>query len=56
MHGTFFFSVSFIYFERESTNRGGAQRERERENPKQALGCQAEPNMGLDPINCEIMT
>ena len=29
------------------------ERERQRENPKQT---HAEPDVGLDPMNCEIMT
>ena len=37
--------------------RGGAEREGERENPKQAPHCQcAEPSVGLELMNCEIMT
>ena len=40
-------------------SRGRTERERERENPKQASWLHtviAEPNAGLDPTNCEIMT
>ena len=56
-----------IYFERKRRERerertrvhkpgpGVGQRE-ERENPKQALCCQPEPNVGLDLMNPEIMT
>ena len=46
----------FIYFERDRT--GEEQRERETENPKQALcsQCRGEPNAGLEPTNHEIMT
>ena len=36
----YFFLSLFIYFERESTSWGGAETEGEREDPKQALGCQ----------------
>ena len=35
------------------------QRERETQNPKQAPGSElvcTEPDMGLKPMNCEIMT
>ena len=42
--------------ERESTNRGGAEREGEREKPKQAPPFSAEPDMGLQPTKHEIMT
>ena len=45
--------------ERESTHvsRGGAEREREREfQAGFALLISAEPDMGLDLRNCEIMT
>ena len=39
---------------------GEGQRERETQNPKQALGSElfvsTEPDAGLEPTNCEIMT
>ena len=45
----------FIYFERESTSMGGA--ERERENPKQALCCQRRAWRGTQKLtNREVMT
>ena len=37
-------------------NGGRAGREGEREDPKQALCCQAQPDAGLDLMNCEVMT
>ena len=43
--------------ERPSTSRGGAAREGERENPKQAPHTvSTEPDMRLEPMNREIMT
>ena len=42
----------FIYFEREHEQVGEGQRERKRENPKEAL----HRDMGLESTNCEIMT
>ena len=49
----------FIYFERvrvrQSTSRGGAESEGERE-PKQALAVGTEPDVGLQVTNHEIMT
>ena len=46
--------------ERESMSRGGAERERETQKPKQAPGSvcavSTEPNMGLELTNQEIMT
>ena len=52
-----FFLSLFILRERERENMhgGGAERE-ERENPKQALCCQYEPDAWLEPTNHEIMT
>ena len=41
-----------IYFEIG----GGKDRERERQNPKQAQGCQSRAQCGVQPINHEIMT
>ena len=42
---TDFFLSLFISFERESTNKGGAEREKETANPKQApcCRCRAQP-------------
>ena len=41
-------------------SRGGVERERERENPKQAPGSElfvsTELDVGLELMNCEIMT
>ena len=42
-------------------SRGGAERERETQNPKQAPGSRlqavsTEPNAGLELTNCKIMT
>ena len=34
----------------------GAEREGERENPKQALDCELEPDAGLELTDREIMT
>ena len=42
-----FFQSLFILVE------GGAERERERENPRQAPHCQCEPDMGLELTNHE---
>ena len=57
----FFFKV--IYFERgrgrekASASRGGAEREGEREKiPSRLRAVSAEPDMGLEPMNREIMT
>ena len=36
--------------------RRGAERERERENPKQLFTVSTEPNVGLELTNHEIMT
>ena len=47
--------LKFIYFG-ESAIRGWAEREGERENPKQALHCQYRTDVGLEPKNPEIMT
>ena len=52
----------FIYLylrERENAQAGEGQRERWRRNQKQALGSELsaqEPDVGLEPIDCEIMT
>ena len=40
-------------------SRGGAERERKAQNPKQAPGSELfsiEPDVGLEPTDCEIMT
>ena len=45
--------------ERQSTSRGGAERERETQNPKQVPGSELSaqnPMWGLKPMNREIMT
>ena len=49
------FFFKFIYFERnrDSVSRGGAERERERENPKLTI---QSPTQASNPGNCEIMT
>ena len=56
---TLFINVFYLFGERDRersarvlTSEGGAERERERENPKQALHC----DMGLDLMNREIVT
>ena len=58
-HCVFFFSL-IIYFERDRKRGRKGQRERERENPKKAPHCQhrviAEPDMGPDPMNGDIMS
>ena len=44
---------------RENTNRGGSEREREREReriPSRLHTVSTEPDVGLEPTNCEIMT
>ena len=52
----------FIYFLRERSTEceqvRGRERERKTQNLKQALGSElsAEPDMGLEPINREIVT
>ena len=49
----YFFSLEFIYFERERERErerahesGGAEREKETKNPKQALHCQSRARCG----------
>ena len=49
------FFFKFIYFERLSEQRRG-QREMERENVKQLRAVITEPGVGLNTMNCEIMT
>ena len=52
------FLLSVIYFEREyaHASRERAQREGERESiPSKLCAVSAEPNAGLDLMNCEIM-
>ena len=58
LYNSKFFFLMFIYFEREHTlESGGRSREREGERESQAgLMHIAEPNMGVDLKNHEIMT
>ena len=54
-----YFSLNFIYFEREteSASGGRAEREREGENPKKTPPhCQCRAQPGLNFKNCDIMT
>ena len=44
----------FIYFERDSTSRGGAEREGER-IPSRLCTISTEPDVGLELTNPEIM-
>ena len=47
----------FIFRERESESRGGAERGRERERiPSRLHSVSAELDAGLELMNCEIMT
>ena len=39
----------FIFRETETARVGEGQRERETENPKQALHCRSEPEAGFEP-------
>ena len=55
--------ILYIYLERErerdSTSRGGAEkpdREREREREREKIPSSTEPDVGHEPMNCEIMT
>ena len=51
----FFKAYLFILRERKST--GGAERERERKRiPSRLYAASAEPDAGLEPINCKITT
>ena len=58
----FFFFFKFIYLFWEGVSEraweGEGQRERVRDDPKQVQLCavSTEPDLGLDPINLEIMT
>ena len=52
---TFFFKFISLFWEREHKRVGEQQRERERQNPKQAPAVSAEPNVGLKLMNSEIM-
>ena len=49
-----FFLSFFTYFGRDSASREETEREGKRES--QADSAVTEPNVGLDPINCEIKT
>ena len=47
----------FIYLETESVSRGEAETERKRERiPSILHTVSTEPDVGLEPTNCEIMT
>ena len=48
--------VKLIYFESTNTSKGGAEREGERENPKQAPMASAGSDAGLKLTNHEITT
>ena len=51
----FLFLFKFLFSLKETEQARG--REREGENPKQeALTASAEPDVGFEPTNCEIMT
>ena len=53
------FFFKFVYFERDSTwvERGQRDRGRERERiPSRLCTVSTKPDMGLKPMNCEIMT
>ena len=53
----FFYVCLFIFEgEREKVSKGGAEREREIQNPKQVCTGSAEPNVGFDLMNHGIMT
>ena len=45
-----------IYFEREIESKWGRGRERRRENPSRSRTVSAEPDVGLELTNSEIMT
>ena len=45
----------FVYFEKESMSRGGTERERGR-TPSRLHTVSLEPDVGLEPLNLEIMT
>ena len=53
-----FFSVFIYFWERRRVHAGMWQRERETQNPKQALcwAVSTEPNVELEPVNWEMMT
>ena len=46
----------YFYFERERERMREEQREREERIPSRLCTISAEPDEGLDPMNCEIMT
>ena len=50
--------LKFVYFKRVCTSTGGTEtvRAREREIPSRLCNVNAEPGVGLDLTNCEIMT
>ena len=59
LHLTSFFLSLFIYFEREereSISRGRAEKEGGERIPRRLHTTRVEPNVGLEFINCEIVT
>ena len=47
----------YLFILRDRARVGEGQRERKRENPKQALSAiSTEPDVGLDLTNCDIMS
>ena len=54
----FFFNVYLFLRQRQSVNRGGAEREGDTESETGSRLCtvSTEPDAGLEPTNCEIMT
>ena len=51
----FFFKFTYLFWGGEqSMSRGGAEREKERENPKQDLCVSTEPDVRLELTNLEI--
>ena len=54
---TFRFKVYLFFWERESTSRGGGQRERKRERmPRRLCTVSTKPDAGVEITHCEIMT
>ena len=53
----FFFKFIFLFWERERTWAGEDQRDRERERiPSRVCAISPKSDMGIDPMNCKIMT